>query len=37
VIYHKHHNLDFSNWKDYDAIEAAFARLKKNLRASVSP
>ena len=28
---------DFSNWKDHDAFEAAFARLLRDLRASEKP
>jgi hypothetical protein len=28
----KHHLPDFSNWKNHDAFEAAFARLEKDLR-----
>lgn len=31
----KYHIPDFSNWKNHDAFEAAFARLEKDLRASV--
>jgi hypothetical protein len=31
----KDHLPDFSNWKNHDAFEAAFARLEKDLRASV--
>ena len=27
---------DFSNWKDHDAFESAFARLKKDLEAENS-
>ena len=26
---------DFSNWKDHDAFESAFARLKKDLEAEI--
>jgi hypothetical protein len=29
----KYHIPDFSNWKNHDAFEAAFARLEKDLRA----
>jgi hypothetical protein len=32
----KHHIPDFPNWKNHDAFEAAFARLEKDLRASIS-
>ena len=32
----KYHLPDFSNWKNHDAFEAAFARLEKDLRTSVS-
>jgi hypothetical protein len=28
----KYHIPDFSNWKNHDAFEAAFARLEKDLR-----
>ncbi len=28
---------DFSNWKDHDAFEAAFARLQKDLKAETKP
>ena len=28
---------DFSNWKDHDAFEAAFARLQKDLKAEAKP
>jgi len=28
----KHPNSDFSNWKNHDAFEKAFARLEKDLR-----
>jgi hypothetical protein len=28
---------DFSNWKDQDAFEAAFARLQKNLKEESKP
>ena len=31
----KHHIPDFSNWKNHDAFEAAFARLEKDLRTSL--
>jgi hypothetical protein len=31
----KYHLPDFSNWKNPDAFEAAFARLEKDLRAAV--
>ena len=31
----KYHIPDFSNWKNHDAFEAAFARLEKDLRASL--
>jgi hypothetical protein len=31
----KHHIPDFSNWKNHDAFEAAFAQLEKNLRISL--
>jgi hypothetical protein len=31
----KYHIPDFSNWKDHDAFEVAFAKLEKDLRASV--
>jgi hypothetical protein len=27
---------DFSNWKNHDAFESAFARLEKDLRLSIS-
>ena len=33
----KYHIPDFSNWKNHDAFEAAFARLEKNLRTSIGP
>ncbi len=29
----EHFIPDFSNWKDHDAFEAAFARLQKDLQA----
>ena len=32
----KYHIPDFSNWKDHDAFESAFARLKKDLEAENS-
>jgi hypothetical protein len=28
---------DFTNWKDYDSFEAAFARLIKDLKATEGP
>ena len=31
----KYHIPDFSNWKNHDAFEKAFARLGKGLRASI--
>jgi hypothetical protein len=31
----KSHPPDFSNWKNHDAFERAFARLEKDLRASI--
>lgn len=31
----KYHIPDFSNWKNHDAFETAFARLEKDLRSSV--
>jgi hypothetical protein len=31
----KYHIPNFSNWKNHDAFEAAFARLEKDLHASV--
>ena len=31
----KYHIPDFSNWKNHDAFEAAFARLEKDLRTSL--
>jgi len=31
----KHHIPDFSNWKNHDAFERAFARLEKDLRTSL--
>ena len=31
----KYHIPDFSNWKNHDAFEAAFARLGKDLRTSL--
>jgi hypothetical protein len=31
----KYHIPDFSNWKNHDAFERAFARLEKVLRASI--
>lgn len=31
----KYHIPDFSNWKNHDAFEAAFARLEKDLRTSI--
>jgi hypothetical protein len=31
----KHHLPDFSNWKNHDAFEHAFARLEKDLRISL--
>lgn len=31
----KYHIPDFSNWKNHDAFERAFARLEKNLRTSI--
>jgi hypothetical protein len=31
----KHHLPDFSNWKNHDAFERAFARLEKELRVSL--
>ena len=31
-----YHIPDFSNWKNHDAFEAAFARLEKDLRTSIS-
>jgi hypothetical protein len=31
----KNHIPDFSNWKNHDAFERAFAHLEKNLRTSV--
>ena len=32
----KYHPPDFSHWKNHDAFEAAFARLEKKLRTSIS-
>jgi hypothetical protein len=32
----RYHIPDFSNWKDHDAFEAAFARLLRDLKASES-
>ena len=32
----KNHIPDFSHWKNHDAFEAAFARLEKYLRTSIS-
>jgi hypothetical protein len=31
----KYHILDFSNWKNHDAFERAFARLETDLRTSI--
>ena len=31
----KYHIPDFSNWKNRDAFETAFARLEKDLRTSL--
>jgi hypothetical protein len=31
----KNHIPDFSNWKNHDAFEHAFARLEKDLRTSI--
>jgi hypothetical protein len=31
----KNHPLDFSNWKNHEAFEKAFARLERDLRASI--
>jgi hypothetical protein len=31
----KYHIPDFSNWKNHDAFERAFARLEKDLRTSL--
>jgi hypothetical protein len=31
----KYHIHDFSNWKNHDAFEHAFARLEKDLRMSI--
>ena len=31
----KYHIPDFSNWKNHDAFERAFARLEKDLRTSI--
>jgi hypothetical protein len=31
----KYHLPDFSNWKNHDAFERAFARLEKDLRTSI--
>jgi len=31
----KCHISDFSNWKNHDAFEKAFARLEKDLRTSI--
>jgi hypothetical protein len=31
----KYHLPDFSNWKNHDAFEHAFARLEKDLRTSI--
>jgi hypothetical protein len=31
----KYHTPDFSNWKNHDAFERAFARLEKDLRTSI--
>jgi len=31
----KNHIPDFSNWKNHDAFERAFARLEKDLRSSI--
>jgi hypothetical protein len=36
AVVHKYPIPDFSNCKNHDAFEAAFARLEKDLRASVS-
>jgi len=30
-----YHLPDFSNWKNHDAFEKAFARLEKDLRTSI--
>ena len=32
----RYHIPDFSNWKDYDAVEASFARLIRDLKATES-
>jgi len=32
---HNYHLPDFSNWKNHDAFEHAFARLEKDLRTSL--
>jgi len=32
---HKYLLPDFSNWKNHDAFERAFARLEKDLRTSI--
>ena len=34
-VVRKYHISDFSNWKNYDALERAFARLEKDLRTSI--
>jgi len=31
----KYHIPDFSNWKNYDAFKAAFAKLETDLRKSI--
>jgi len=31
----KYHIPDFSNWKNHDTFERAFARLEKDLRMSI--
>jgi hypothetical protein len=31
----QYHLPDFSNWKNHDAFERAFARLEKDLRTSI--
>jgi hypothetical protein len=33
--FRKYHIPDFSNWKNHDAFERAFARLEKDLRMSI--
>ncbi len=37
VEFRKYHIPDFSNWKEHEAFEAAFARLLDDLKADVAP